>query len=162
MGKRAIKLKKLLCPLDLSEFSCHALDYAVTLAEQYQGIIYVIYVIPNFIYSDSLSHYWVGSIDLDKLEKESREKLQAICDERISPELQYEITIFKDNVPAKAISDYAKEKEVDLIVIATHGYSGLDHFILGSTAEKTMRMAPCPVLAIKHPEHDFIISEEKK
>jgi nucleotide-binding universal stress UspA family protein len=50
----------------------------------------------------------------------------------------------------------AKELDVDVITMATHGNKGLSHFVFGSTAEKVVRLAPCPVLTVKHPEHDFV------
>jgi nucleotide-binding universal stress UspA family protein len=50
----------------------------------------------------------------------------------------------------------AKELDVDVITMATHGNKGLSHLVFGSTAEKVVRLAPCPVLTIKHPEHDFV------
>jgi nucleotide-binding universal stress UspA family protein len=54
------------------------------------------------------------------------------------------------------IVDKAKELEVDLITLATHGRTGLSHLVFGSTAEKIIRLAPCPVLTVKHPEHEFV------
>jgi nucleotide-binding universal stress UspA family protein len=50
----------------------------------------------------------------------------------------------------------AKELEIDLITLATHGRTGLSHLVFGSTAEKIIRLAPCPVLTVKHPEHEFV------
>lgn len=58
--------------------------------------------------------------------------------------------------PYKEIIKVAREREVDLIVIATHGHSGLNHFLLGSTAERVVRLAPCPVLVVRQEERDFI------
>jgi nucleotide-binding universal stress UspA family protein len=50
----------------------------------------------------------------------------------------------------------AKELDVDLVILATHGRKGLSHLVFGSTAEKVVRLSPCPVLKIKHPEHEFV------
>jgi nucleotide-binding universal stress UspA family protein len=58
--------------------------------------------------------------------------------------------------PHKEIVKVAREREVDLIVIATHGYSGLYHFLFGSTAERVVRLAPCPVLVVRQEERDFV------
>jgi nucleotide-binding universal stress UspA family protein len=59
--------------------------------------------------------------------------------------------------PFMEILGYAKDRHVDLIVIGTHGRSGLRHVLLGSVAERVVRKAPCPVLTIRHPEHDFVM-----
>jgi len=58
--------------------------------------------------------------------------------------------------PAFAIVDYAREHEIDLIVMGTHGRGALAHLMMGSVAERVVRLAPCPVLTIKHPEHEFV------
>ena len=58
--------------------------------------------------------------------------------------------------PFLEIIQYAKENNVDLIVMGTHGHSGLVHVLLGSVTERVVRKAPCPVLTIRHPEHEFI------
>jgi nucleotide-binding universal stress UspA family protein len=58
--------------------------------------------------------------------------------------------------PAFTIVDYAREHDIDLIVMGTHGRGAISHFLLGSVAERVVRLAPCPVLTIKHPEHDFV------
>jgi nucleotide-binding universal stress UspA family protein len=54
------------------------------------------------------------------------------------------------------VLDYAAEKEIDLIVMGTHGRGALAHMLLGSVAEQVVRRAPCPVLTVRHPEHDFV------
>lgn len=59
--------------------------------------------------------------------------------------------------PHVEIVRYARKEEMDLIVLATHGRTGLAHALIGSVAEKVVQMAPCPVLTIKHPEHEFIM-----
>jgi nucleotide-binding universal stress UspA family protein len=58
--------------------------------------------------------------------------------------------------PAFAIVDYAGEHGIDLIVMGTHGRGALAHLLMGSVAEKVVRLAPCPVLTVRHPEHEFV------
>jgi nucleotide-binding universal stress UspA family protein len=62
----------------------------------------------------------------------------------------------REGSPFYEIIQHAKEKNVDLIVMGTHGHSGLAHVLLGSVTEKVVRKSPCPVLTIRHPEHEFI------
>ena len=57
----------------------------------------------------------------------------------------------------KNILRYAKEQQIDLIVMGTHGRGAVSHLLIGSVAENVVRKAPCPVLTIRHPEHDFIM-----
>ena len=59
--------------------------------------------------------------------------------------------------PADEIVSFARNNGIDLIVMSTHGRTGLKHVLLGSTTEKIVRMAPCPVLSIRHPEHEFVM-----
>jgi universal stress protein A len=61
----------------------------------------------------------------------------------------------RTGVPSHEIVEAAKEADVDLIVIATHGYTGWKHFCIGSTAERVVRAAPCPVLTVREKEHEF-------
>ena len=65
-------------------------------------------------------------------------------------------TLQRLGVPYEEIVDVAKELAVDLIVIATHGYTALKHFLLGSTTERVVRLAPCPVLVVREGERDFV------
>ena len=58
--------------------------------------------------------------------------------------------------PSEAILDYARDKMIDVIVIGTHGRTGLSRLVMGSVAEKIVRSAPCPVLTVRHPEHEFL------
>ena len=66
-------------------------------------------------------------------------------------------TSLETGVPHVSIVRYAKNHNIDLIVLATHGRTGISHALIGSVAEKVVQMAPCPVLTIKHPEHEFAL-----
>ena len=68
-------------------------------------------------------------------------------------------TLHRIGTPYEEIVKVAKEMEVDLIVIATHGYTGLRHFLLGSTTERVVNLAPCPVLVVRQKERDFILKK---
>jgi K+-sensing histidine kinase KdpD len=61
--------------------------------------------------------------------------------------------------PAEAITRYATSEDVDLIVMGTQGRSGLSHLLAGSVAERVVRHAPCPVLTVRHPEHEFVVPD---
>ena len=62
----------------------------------------------------------------------------------------------REGAPFYEILEYAKEANIDLIVMGTHGHTGLAHVLLGSVTAKIVRQAPCPVLTVRHPEHEFV------
>ena len=64
--------------------------------------------------------------------------------------------VFLEGDPATEIARYAQDANMDLIVMGTHGHSGLAHMLLGSVTEKVVRKSPCPVLTVRHPEHEFV------
>jgi len=67
--------------------------------------------------------------------------------------------VITSNSPSVAIVDYAKQARVDLIVTGTHGRGAVAHLLMGSVAERVVRTAPCPVLTVRHPEHEFVIPD---
>jgi len=70
-----------------------------------------------------------------------------------------EPVILRSNTPAFAIVDYARGHEIDLIVMGTHGRGAVAHLLMGSVAERVVRTAPCPVLTVRHPEHEFVMPD---
>ncbi|MGH9962139.1 MAG: universal stress protein, partial [Pyrinomonadaceae bacterium] len=88
-------------------------------------------------------------------EKSEKERLNQIIHELRTDGIEAE-PVFGSGTAYIEILKTAKELDVDLITLATHGRTGLSHLIFGSTAEKIIRLAPCPVLTIKHPEHEFV------
>jgi nucleotide-binding universal stress UspA family protein len=154
-----IKLQRILFPTDFSELSAHALDYARSLAETYKAELHVLHVV------DDAYQYWMpmapGSIPIGP----PIEDLIALADNELK---KFKATHLANapfstflasasGRPFMEIITYAKEKNIDLIVIGTHGRSGLRHALLGSVTEKVVRKAPCPVLTIRHPEHEFVM-----
>jgi nucleotide-binding universal stress UspA family protein len=67
------------------------------------------------------------------------------------------VTSLRVGSPHVQIVQHARDEDIDLVVVATHGRSGLKHALIGSVAEKIVQMAPCPVLTVKHPEHEFVM-----
>ena len=93
---------------------------------------------------------------LQELQQASRKALDELPD----PALLRGAAVVRDvrvGTPFLEIVRYAKETAIDLIVIGTHGRSGLAHVLLGSTAEKIVRKAPCPVLTVRPEGHDFVM-----
>ena len=151
-----IEIKKILVPLDLSEVAEHAVIYAEELAAVYGARLHLLHVVdargmdvtgavgapPN---SGGLANETIVEAAENGLEQ-IREAIQGVEAE----------VVVRVGSPRKDIVAYAKEQEIDVIVMATHGRSGLSHALIGSVAEKVVQTAPCPVLTVRHPEHEFV------
>ena len=151
-----IKLKTILVPVDFSPSARKALHYAVSFAEQFGATIPVLNVVEPAVYPTELGYI---PVEIDTLHKtmntSAREKLAQVAKEQIPPRYRANALV-RVGRPYHEITVAAKELNVDLIVIATHGYTGLKHVVLGSTAERVVRHAPCPVLTVREREHDFV------
>jgi len=154
-----VKIEHILVPTDFSEFSRYALDYAITIAKTFEAKITLVHITNEneLVALQQVSAYFEpGKLEelLKQRESEDRKQLDGF----ISPELKKGIeveTLHKVGIPFVEIIRTAKEKAVDLIVIATHGRSGLSHILFGSVAEKVVRKSTCPVLSIRPREHEF-------
>jgi universal stress protein A len=150
----AMDIKNILVPVDFSESSAKALRYAVALAGKNQAkitLLHVVYV-----------HYMAGEfgpVDLPAIETQmknsAQNKLEAFAREHIPAGVLAGMAIMNGPI-VNEISVFARERKSDLIVVSTHGYTGLKHFMLGSVAENVVRHAPCPVLVVREKEHEFI------
>ena len=152
-------LKKILVPTDFSEHSEHAAAYAVELARQYgANQIHCIHVsdIPADLLATS-AYYMTGPSEqfVEQVRDEGRKGLDAFVKKNFK-DVPVK-AVFLEGRPFVEIIRYARENEIDLIVISTHGRSGLKHALFGSVAEKVVRKAPCPVLVVKREERDFVL-----
>lgn len=147
-------IKSIMVPIDFSEYSKSALKYAIDFAKQFKAKMYLIYVVEPIIYPAdfSMGQVAIPSADFD-LQSRANEELMNLA-KTIGTDLQSE-TIIKTGKPFVEIIDTAKEKDVDLIIMATHGHTGVEHLLFGSTAEKVVRKAPCPVLTLREPIKGF-------
>jgi len=144
-----ITLKKILCPVDHSECSYLALKYAISLALKDEAKLYLMHVIDSRLYDTEI--YKFGPHKLNEIdESKIRADLMKSLPEGTTDVLEVETIVVK-GVPFNEIINAAMEINVDLIVIGTHGRTGLSHVMLGSVAEKVVRKAPCPVLTARMP-----------
>lgn len=148
------KLKRILVPIDFSEASLKALRYAVPFAEKFGATIYLLHVLePSFLVGDVEN---LGlAIPQRELAESTREKLLSLAAQEIEELVPVGIEV-RMGTAYDRIAALAKELDVDLIMIATHGYTGLKHILLGSTAERVVRHAPCPVMTVREREREFI------
>ena len=155
-------IKKVLVPIDFSDYSKSSLRYAVNFAKRFNAEIYLIYVVEPVIYPPDFS---MGQIAIPSVNAEwderAREELNKLAKTEI-PEGVNVKTILKNGKPFLEIIDTATEEDIDLIIIATHGHSGVEHILFGSTAEKVVRKAPCPVLTLREPIKGFMFRDEMK
>lgn len=150
-----IQIKKILIPIDFSDYSIKALQYAADLVELFHADVVLIYVIEPGVFPADFS---LGQItipaNMEETEKNAKNELQKICDKYLSKEVKSEI-IVEAGTPFIQIIETARDKDVDLIIIASHGHTGVEHLLFGSTAEKVVRKAPCPVLSLREPIKGF-------
>jgi universal stress protein A len=154
--RQMLPFKKILCPTDFSEPSYEALKAANELALHFSAELYLVYVvapIPRISVSDAPevqgSPYDLNiPLHLEKLEEEANTRLNRVAKERISKEVLVRSIVVHGRA-ADEIVRVAEKEKVDLIVIATHGETGWQHFFSGSVTEKVVRIATHPVLTIR-------------
>jgi nucleotide-binding universal stress UspA family protein len=151
-----IELRRILVPIDFSDHSKKALQYAIPFAEQFRSSIDLLYVVEPTIYPADFSFGQVSfpSVE-DELKKRGAEELKALVRNEIGKRVEARCTV-RTGKAFNEIDQYAKEESTDLIVIATHGHSGMEHALFGSTTEKVVRYAPCPVLVVRMAEKEFV------
>ena len=158
-----LNLKTVLVPTDFSENSKKALIYAVRLAQRNDSslILFHAFELPEFVRQRPPDFSGGFNEEEMKLFDDARRR----CEERLvtlSRDLQgcnVKIeTAHRLGTPYEEIIKVARERGVVLIIIATHGYTGLEHFLLGSTTERVVRVSPCPVLVVRQEEQDFVSS----
>ena len=138
--------KRILCPIDFDENSYFALDLARDLAQEHGATIYLLHVlslVPAPSAGVPMEPYPVS-------EHEARNRLEQIAREHLGDKINYRIITRIGNA-ADLVNRAVVELQADSIVMATHGRKGVARLLLGSVAEKVVREAPCPVLAVKVP-----------
>jgi nucleotide-binding universal stress UspA family protein len=147
-----MQIKSILVPIDFSAPSKQALAYAAPLARQFGAKLTLMHVVeiatPDFAQSFSLANQKVMAVCKGQLEHVMKEQA-------IEPKL-VEKTLVRQGRSFHEIANAASTLKVDLIILSTHGYTGLKHALLGSTTERVVRHAPCPVLVVRARKHDSI------
>jgi nucleotide-binding universal stress UspA family protein len=141
-------VQHILVPTDFSEYADYALNYAIELAKTLQARLTVLYVyyLPSF----ALGEVSPAILDdtLAAMETKARQQTQKALARVLKAGLQGD-SVIVEGPPFQAIIDTTKDKGADLIVMGTHGRTGLSHVLMGSVAERVVRMAPCPVLVTR-------------
>ena len=152
-----ITLKNILVATDFSLASDTALLYGRTLARTYGATLHVLHVAEDLYVRFGGDAYFAALSDLQKdVEGAAQKRLAALLMDDDPVPLPTKAVVVTSSVPASAIVDYAARAEIDLIVVGTQGRGAMAHLFMGSVAERVVRTAACPVLAVRHRERDFI------
>lgn len=152
-----IKINKILTPIDfdvrrkgilnIDEPGLKALKYGCELANRFDAELHILHVVHNVTEIEICTH---------ESENVERDTLKDLVIKLANPK----VAVFKGirkGRPFVEIIKYAKEKAIDLIVLGTHGHNPLPHVLIGGEVEKVVSKAPCPVLVVRHPEHEFVM-----
>jgi len=153
-----VQIQRILCPVDFSDSSDHALRYASALAETFGAELTLLHVVAPIVAALPGETALPNTLqaDIDELADACRERLEQTVGKLVASGLTVQHKVL-NGVPFIEIIRYAREVETDLIVMGTHGRTGFGHLLIGSVAERVVRKAPCPVLTVKHPEHEFVM-----
>ena len=148
-----LRMNSILVPTDFSPQSEKALRYAVAFARQFNARLTLLHVLeplagPDFAYFPLVQAR-------DKVARAAKDRLAGLAARFKAASEIIERTLVRDGRAYQVIPEVARESRANLIIIATHGYTGAARIILGSTAERVVRHAPCPVLVVRENETEF-------
>lgn len=153
----AIQIKRILLPTDFSVYSAAATIHACDLATKYDAELHLLHTLETHL--SSTPSFGMG-LDLPRYVKESRAAAEKALSSVLDPQWatgRKVVHAVVEGSPKVEIIRYARTHEIGLIVLATHGRSGLAHIIMGSVAESVVRTAPCPVLTVRPEGHQFVM-----
>lgn len=148
-----MKIERILFPVDFSEGSTNAVEYAISLRKEYDATLYLLHVVHDISMTTGwqVPHVRLGELYRD-MEEYARKEMEKFCRD-LFRECDKIEQIVVSGIPHEEILKFARDKKIDIIVIGTHGKTGIDRMLFGSTAEKVVRKAPCPVLSVRLPEY---------
>jgi nucleotide-binding universal stress UspA family protein len=149
----AFRLKKIMVPVDFSECSNKAIQYAVPFAKQFGAEVVLLHLVEPYPQVPEMA-----PIDIENLQ-DAKKQMEA-C-RRASCSISVK-TLVRVGEATTGIIEAAKELDIDLIILSTHGRTGVARVFLGSTAERVVRLAPCPVLVVRERERDFVAEANDK
>ncbi|QDU39996.1 hypothetical protein Mal4_43500 [Maioricimonas rarisocia] len=153
-----IQLKKILVPSDFSDFSKHALRYGCELSNRFNSELHLLHVLQDIVAlvpEPGMAFPAPGDY-MDEMKQSASRALDDLPDEEWIRDVPV-VREVRVGTPFLEIVRYARDLDIDLIVVGTHGRSGLAHVLLGSTAEKVVRKSGCPVLTVRPEGHDFVM-----
>jgi nucleotide-binding universal stress UspA family protein len=156
-----ISLHRILVATDFGEAAEAALSYGRELARAFHATLTVLHVADNVLAAGYGIEGYAGAYpDLQRsVEESARKQLEVVLSEEDARELGATTVLRVSNAPALTIVNFARDEGSDLIIMGTHGRGPMAHLLMGSVAERVVRTAPCPVLTVKHPEHEFVLPD---
>ena len=156
-----IALRNILVATDFGEPSEIALAYGRDLARTLGGTLHVLHVVDDIgTRAAAMAGY---GIDFDRIQAEiedtAAQQIKALLSDEDRAQLHAKAVVLSSASPAGTIVDYARDNDINLIVVGTHGRNVVAHLFLGSVAERVVRLAPCPVLTVRHPEREFVLPD---
>jgi nucleotide-binding universal stress UspA family protein len=148
-----MKVERILFPTDFSEGSNHALHFAADFAKHYNAKLYILHVVYDVMKATDSHIPHVSADDLyEELDKWALGEIETCCIEEIRglPDVEKKVI---QGIPHEEVIKMASDEKIDMIVMGTYGRTGLDRLLFGSTAERVVRRAPCPVFTVRVPEH---------
>jgi len=146
--------KKILCPVDFSEFTGEIIQYAHDIAKKYGAELHVLHVIPNLTYYTPYESFLTPE-NLIAVEKGIQDEVERDFTKALKHVDVKVAKVVRTGVAFVEIIDYAKSESIDLIVMGTHGRSAIEHILIGNVAEKVVRKSPCPVMTIRPKGKEF-------
>jgi len=143
-------IKRMLVPTDFSATSDLALEYAVDIAVRYGASIHLLHVLEDPAFTTGYPDGFFAELPALRVQmtEEAERRLKALATDCAKANAVATVKVVVGR-PAKAIAQEATERGSDLVVMGTHGRSGFAHLVLGSVAERVVRIAPCPVLTVR-------------
>ena len=152
-----IDIRHILVPTDFSKHSQNALTYAVAFAEKFGAEILLLHVVQDLalFIPEAVLVAPPPAPPVEQFAAAARTALERVITDLQRPGLAIRPEVV-EGTPYEEIVRFARERDVDLIVIGTHGHTGLAHILLGGVTDKVVRRAPCPVLTVRPHEHEFV------
>ncbi len=155
-----IALKSILVATDFGEASGAALAYGRELARTFGATLHVLHVADDVYVRLGGDAYMAVLPELQRdLEVAAQKQLDELLIDNDPVPLPVKTAVITSSATAAAIVQYAHDLDIALIVVGTHGRGALAHLLMGSVAERVVRSASCPVLTVRHPEHDFVMPD---
>jgi len=153
MTPQQFHIGRILVPVDFSEHSQKALRYALAFAKQFDAEVTLVHIVEQMVYPGDWMYPPLAVTDFATEKREQVIARLRTLDAGSGVKTKHVVRLGR---AWQEVIEIARETKTDLIILATHGYTGIKHVLLGSVAEKIVRHAPCPVLSVRADERDFL------